>query len=157
MMAAGHHITGKTRNLAPQMSPATLTHRRKIQPEGKQNHQTRWEPNPTRFLYELVSIPSKISPHIHCRVLVYRSSTIAGTKSTYGTKQNTGKPNTDTEDKNSDKPIDVKTHAKDMIIKHHMHLRQHQDSLTKNTDNIRGTLEGTKAYRRDLHQKKIQL
>jgi hypothetical protein len=70
----------------------------------------------------LVYIPAKISPHIHCRVLVYRSSTVAGTKGTDGTKKNIGKSNTDEEDKNDDTPVDVETHAKDMAIKLKVHL-----------------------------------
>jgi hypothetical protein len=134
-MGDDHHIAGKIRNLAPQRPPAALTHRRKIQPEGKQNHQRRWDRNPTRFLYELVDIPSKISPYIHCRILDYRSSAIVGTMGTNGTKKNTGKLNTNAEDKIDDIPIDVETPAKDITINHHMHLRQHQDSLTTNTDN----------------------
>jgi hypothetical protein len=65
---------------------------------------------------------------------------------TNGTKKNTGKSNTDAEDRIDDIPIDVETPAKDITIKHHIHLRQHQDSLPANTGNRRKTLEGTKAY-----------
>ena len=68
-----------------------------------------------------------------------------------GPKKITGKSNTDADDKNDDILVDVETHD-DMTNKHHMCLRQHQDSLTKNTDNIGETLEGTKVYRRNLHQ-----
>jgi hypothetical protein len=76
-MAAGHHIADKIRNLAPQRPQAALTHLRKIQPEGKQNHQRRWDPNPTQFLFELVNIPSRISTYIHYHILDYRSSIAA--------------------------------------------------------------------------------
>lgn len=58
-------------------------------------------------------------------------------------KKITRKPNTNTEDKIDNIPVDDETHAKNMIIKHHMYLRQHQDLLTKNTGNIRETLKGT--------------
>jgi len=150
-MAVGHHIAGKTRNLVPQRPPAALTHRRKIQPEGKQNHQNRWESNPTRFFYKLVTIPSKIPPHIQSCVPIHRSSTVAGSMGAIGPKKITGKSNTDADDKNDDILVDVETHE-DMTNKHHMCLRQHQDSLTKNTVNIGETLEGTKVYRRNLHQ-----
>jgi len=40
-----------------------------------------------------------------------------------GTKGNTGKPNIAAEDKIDGQPIDVETPAKDITIKHHMHLR----------------------------------
>ena len=130
-MAVGHNIAGKTRNLAPQRPPAALTHRRKIQPQGKQNHHRRWDPNPTRFLYELVDIPSKISPYIHCSILDYRTSTIVSTVGTNGTKKITGKPNTNTEDKIDDIPIDVETPVKDITINHHTHLREHQEAIVE--------------------------
>jgi len=66
---------------------------------------------------------------------------------TNGTKKNTGKLNTNAEDKIDDIPIDVETPAKDITINHHMHLTQHHDSLTTNTDNSRETLEGIRTYR----------
>ena len=111
----------------PQRPPAALTHRRKIQPEGKQNHQNRWESNPTRFFYKLVTIPSKIPPHIQSCVPIHRSSTVAGSMGAIGPKKITGKSNTDADDKNDDILVDVETHE-DMTNKHHMCLRQHQDS-----------------------------
>ena len=44
------------------------------------------------------------------------TSTIVGTMGTNGTKKNTGKPNTDAEDKIDDKPIDVETPTKDTSL-----------------------------------------
>lgn len=51
----------------------------------------------------------------------YRSSTIVGTMGTNGTKKNTGKLNTNAEDKIYDIAIDVETPTKDITINHHMH------------------------------------
>jgi len=79
--------------------------------------------NPTRFLYELTNKPSEIFTYTHCPILVYKSSTIFGTMGSNGTKRNTGKPNIDAEDKIDGKPIDIESPAKDITIKHHMHLR----------------------------------
>jgi hypothetical protein len=42
---------------------------------------------------------------------------------TNGTKKITGKPNTNTEDKIDDIPVDVEIPAKDITINHRMHLR----------------------------------
>ena len=79
--------------------------------------------NPTRFLYELANKPSEIFAYFHCRILVYNSSTTFETMGSNGTKRNTGKSNIDAEDKIDSQPIDVETPAKDITIKHHMHLR----------------------------------
>jgi len=79
--------------------------------------------NPTRILYELANKPSEISAHIHCRILVYKYSAIFETMGSNGTKRNTWKPNINAEDKIDGQPIDVEIPAKDITIKHHMHLR----------------------------------
>lgn len=60
---------------------------------------------------------------MYCCDLDYRSSTIAGTMGTNSTRKNTRKSNTDAEDRNNNKLVDVENYAKDITIKHHKYLR----------------------------------